>query len=154
LKASAGAIAARAAGLLLSRIGELGPDRLGLGAFLGFEDVQRLMPDRAGSGVVTGVLVRIAQAAERERLEVPMAELAEYLERRVEAGDRLGVVPETVMCVAEAVPGVAEVRAPALRVLQVDGLFAVGDGALVVAEQDLDAFVETWTIMPRSNACV
>src|SRR5262245_24899733 len=85
---------------------ELGLDLFGMGMAQLIEDDQRLLPDSSRRGGIARRVVRVAETDERLGLLVAVAHGAPPLEGLLVAGDRLGVMAEVVMGVAEAAPGI------------------------------------------------
>jgi hypothetical protein len=96
-----------------------------------------VLPGLAGGVEVVGDMVGVAEADRCEGFIVPIAVPSEVFDRVLVAGDRLGVVAELVVCVAEVVPGGGLTDAVAEVLLQIEGSLA-GDERLVgIPELDL-----------------
>jgi hypothetical protein len=99
------------------------------------EDDQGRSPGVAGSWGVSSGVEGVAKVGEDDGLPVAVpAELPVRGQGPPEAGDRLGVVAELTVRVAEAVPRQRLAVAVADGAVEVQGPLAVLDGALVISE--------------------
>ncbi|MDX3101148.1 hypothetical protein PW035_09940 [Nonomuraea angiospora] len=69
------------------------------------EDAEGVLPHAVGGIEISGVMVGVAERVERPAFEGPGLELAEQLQRPLEARDRLDEVAEAAVDVAETVTG-------------------------------------------------
>ena len=76
----------------------------GVGMVEVVEDGQGLLPGLAGGPGVAAGVVGVAEVGEGVSFVVAVAEVPDQSEGVLVAGDGLGVVPEVVVGVAEAVP--------------------------------------------------
>src|SRR2546421_2668264 len=113
---------------------ELRPDLFGIRMAEFLEGVQSLLPGRSRGVEVARVVVGVAEIDQSPGLPVPVAEPAPQLEGALVAGDRLVVMTELVVCVAQAVPAVDQLRLVLELPVHVEGLLAVGECLLMVAE--------------------
>jgi len=98
------------------------------------EDAVGLLPCRPGLVRLPGRVVRVAEVGQRDRLLVPVAELAEQLRRAPVAVGGLGVPAQVLVGVAETVPGQRGPVAVAELLVQRERLPAVREGQLVLAQ--------------------
>jgi hypothetical protein len=82
------------------------------------EYAQGMFPGVPGSGALARTVVDIAQVIERDGLVVPVGTSPAQVNRPLIAGDRLLMVAEVLMDVAEAVPGgeVVPAASPSARI--------------------------------------
>jgi len=84
------------------------------------EDVQGLLPGGAGGLIVAAREVTITEVRQNDSLVVAVAAVAEELERLLEAPDGIRVLAQTVVGVAEAIPGTGRTDPVAAVAVQVD----------------------------------
>jgi hypothetical protein len=118
-----------------ARAGEPGADLVGVQVVQVLEDDQGRSPGVAGSWQISSGVEGVAKVGEDDGLPVAVAtELPVRGQGPPEAGDRVGVVPELMVRVAEAVPRQRLAVAVADGAVEVKGPLAVLDGALVVSQ--------------------